>query len=183
MHRLPSHGATGLPGQPEARRRVFSRILRSANRRLQVRLTLPIWVARPTVHRYAPGLRDAPFYFNELHVHDVPSALRCVNLVILPMRSNEADVGNLPVVVHGNHEPIVATFDVENYAISCQKTSIAIGCFNVRRRASQLPDDGFALIVKEAAAIVCLQFGDDFQQPFGRELRRLQVEPGLRERR
>ena len=58
------------------------------------------------------------FVLNELDVHDVPLDSRCVNLVVLPMCSNKADVGNLPVVVHGNYEPVVATFDVENDAIS-----------------------------------------------------------------
>ena len=99
------------------------------------------------------------------------------------MSFNEADVGNLPVVVHGDHEPIVVTFDVENYAISWQKTSIAIGGFYVRRRASQLPDDGFAFVTKEAAAIGRRKPANDRQQLLRRNLRHLHIKPGLRERR
>ena len=64
------------------------------------------------------------FILNELDVHDVPLDRCYVNLVVLPMCSNKANVGNLPVVVHGNYEPIVVTFDVENDAISGKKLAL-----------------------------------------------------------
>ncbi len=68
-------------------------------------------------------------------VASIRSYCRCVNSVVLSMRSDEADVGDLPVVVHRNHEPIVVTFDIENYAIIGHKTGVAIRSFNVRWRA------------------------------------------------
>ena len=45
-----------------------------------------------------------------------------------------------------------------------------------------LPGDGFTVAIEEAAVMRRREFGDDFQQPFSRKVRRLHIEPGLRER-